>query len=54
MFLLFSGGVTVAQRFLVPLVGVRISTGESCLGSSMVEHHTCNMIVGGSIPLLGF
>ena len=23
-----SGGVTVAQRFLVPLVGVRISTGE--------------------------
>ena len=24
-----SGGVTVAQRFLVPLVGVRISTGES-------------------------
>ena len=26
--LLFSGGVTVAQRFLVPLVGVRISTGE--------------------------
>ena len=22
------GGVTVAQRFLVPLVGVRISTGE--------------------------
>lgn len=19
----------------------------------MVEHHTCNMIVGGSIPLLG-
>ena len=29
MCLLFSGGVTVAQRFLVPLVGVRISTGES-------------------------
>ena len=28
IFLLFSGGVTVAQRFLVPLVGVRISTGE--------------------------
>ena len=27
--LMFSGGVTVAQRFLVPLVGVRISTGES-------------------------
>ena len=22
-----------------------------CLGSSMVEHHTCNMVVGGSIPL---
>jgi hypothetical protein len=20
----------------------------------MAEHHTCNMIVGGSIPLLGF
>ena len=31
IFLLFSGGVTVAQRFLVPLVGVRISTGESLL-----------------------
>ena len=29
--LMFSGGVTVAQRFLVPLVGVRISTGESLL-----------------------
>ena len=26
--MMFSGGVTVAQRFLVPLVGVRISTGE--------------------------
>ena len=28
---LFSGGVMVAQRFLVPLVGVRISTGEFLL-----------------------
>ena len=26
--MMFSGGVTVAQRFLVPLVGVRISTGK--------------------------
>ena len=51
---MFSGGVTVAQRFLVPLVGVRISAGEFCFGSSMVEHHTCNMVVGGSIPLQSF
>ena len=29
--LVFSGGVTVAQRFLVPLVGVRISAGEFAL-----------------------
>ena len=29
--LMFSGGVTVAQRFLVPLVEVRIFTGESLL-----------------------
>ena len=49
---MFSGGVTVAQRFLVPLVGVRISTGESCLGNSMAECLTCNEVVGGSIPLL--
>ena len=49
--LMISGGVMVAQRFLVPLVGVRIYTGK-CLGSSMAEHHTCNMVVGGSIPLL--
>ena len=31
IFLMFSGGVTVAQRFLVPLVEVRIFTGESLL-----------------------
>ena len=29
--LMFSGGVTVAQRFLVPLVEVRIFTGEFLL-----------------------
>jgi hypothetical protein len=29
--LMFSGGVMVAQRFLVPLVEVRIFTGESLL-----------------------
>ncbi len=49
---MFSGGVTVAQRFLVPLVEVRIFTGEFCLGNSMVECLTCNEVVGGSIPLL--
>ena len=52
--LMFSGGVTVAQRFLVPLVEVRIFTGESRLGNSMVECLTCNEVVGGSIPLLSF
>ncbi len=52
--LMFSGGVTVAQRFLVPLVEVRIFTGEFCLGNSMVECLTCNEVVGGSIPLLSF
>ena len=50
--MMFSGGVTVAQRFLVPLVEVRIFTGEFCLGNSMVECLTCNEVVGGSIPLL--
>ena len=52
--LMFSGGVMVAQRFLVPLVEVRIFTGESRLGNSMVECLTCNEVVGGSIPLLSF
>ena len=27
-YIMISGGVMVAQRFLVPLVGVRISTGK--------------------------
>ena len=47
IYLLFSGGVTVAQRFLVPLVEVRIFTGEFTSTISLgVKHHTCNVISG--------
>ena len=47
IFLMFSGGVTVAQRFLVPLVEVRIFTGEFASTISLgVKHHTCNVISG--------
>ena len=53
IFLIFSGGVTVAQRFLVPLVEVRIFTGEFCLISSEVERRFCKPYVAGSIPALG-
>jgi hypothetical protein len=51
--LIISGRSMVGQRFLVPLIGVRISTGKFCLGNSMEECLTCNEVVGGSIPLLG-
>ena len=45
--LMFSGGVTVAQRFLVPLVEVRIFTGEFTSTISLgVKHHTCNVTSG--------
>ena len=45
--LMFSGGVMVAQRFLVPLVEVRIFTGEFTSTISLgVKHHTCNVISG--------
>ena len=50
---MFSGGVTVAQRFLVPLVGVRISTGEFSQISSEVERRFCKPYVTGAVPVSG-
>ena len=45
--LIISGRSMVGQRFLVPLVEVRIFTGEfTCTISLGVKHHTCHVISG--------
>ena len=43
----------VGQRFLVPLIGVRISTGKVCLCSSKVEQWFCKPFVASSILVGG-